>query len=272
MGPATAEHVLARGQVFGSITRVLQLDDATLTETTYAPDARLPSHVHASPMFVLVADGSFDESFDRHERTCGPRRLVYRPPGERHAQRFLARGATCLTIELPSLANDDTLTRADGRLHLDGAPALTSMCIYDELSRPTAASSLVIEELIATLISEAARRPTLDERRPPRWLRTAREMIEASSGVSVRIADIAGAVGVHRVHLSRTFRRFFGCGVGEYVRRLRVHTACAKLRSGAHVGSTIACEAGFSDESHMGRAFRDVMHCAPGEYRRRREL
>lgn len=271
MGPANPERILARGQVFGSITRALQLDDGTLTETTYAPETRLPAHVHASAMFVLVAAGSFDESFDRHRRTCGPRRLLYRPPGERHAQRFLACGATCLTIELPYLRDEERLYAADGRLQLEGAPALTAMCIYDEIARPTPATPLVIEELIVTLIADAARRPALHERRPPPWLRTAREMIDASSAGSVRLAQIAAAVGVHRVHLSRTFRRFFGCGVGEYARRLRVHTACAGLRAGTASGSAIACQAGFSDESHMGRAFRDVMRCAPGQYRRRRE-
>jgi AraC family transcriptional regulator len=271
MGATTTERVLARGQLFGSIMRALQLDDVTLTETTYGPATRLPAHAHASPMFVLVTEGSFDESFDRHERTCGPRRLVYRPPGERHAQRFLNRGATCLTIELPSLADEQALSAADGRLQLEGTPALTSMRVYDELARPTAETPLVIEELVVTLIADAARRPAVHERRPPPWLRGAREMIDASCVTSVRLADIAATVGVHRVHLSRTFRRFLGCGVGEYVRRLRVHAACTALRSSATSGSAVACQAGFSDESHMGRAFRDVMRCAPREYRKRGE-
>lgn len=267
--PANSETTLGRGQLFGAITRALQLDHTTLTETTYAPGMRLPAHTHALPMFVLVAEGSFDESFDRHERTCGPRRLLYRPPGERHAQRFLGRGAACLTIELPSLMDDERLTTADGRLQLEGAPALTSMRIYDELAGPTAETPLIVDELIAILVAHAARRPSVHERRPPPWLRTAREMIDASRATPVRLAEIATTIGVHRVHLSRTFRRFFGCGVGEYARRLRVHAACAHLRAGTASGSTIACEAGFSDESHMGRTFREVMRCAPGEYRRR---
>jgi AraC family transcriptional regulator len=269
MLPPRDETLLERGQLFGAITRALHLACATLTETRYAPDSTLPPHVHAQPMFVFVADGSFDERFDRHERTCGPRRLLYRPAGERHAQRFLSRGAVCMTVELPSLPADGGLADADGRLALEGAPALAGMRLYDELAAPTPDTPLVAEELIAHLVADAPRRRLVHERRPPAWLRTARDMLEASVARPVTLHAVAQAVGVHRVHLSRTFRRYYGCGVGEYVRRLRVHAACARLRDATALGSAIACEAGFSDESHMGRAFRQVMRCTPRDYRRR---
>jgi len=257
--------------MFGMTTRSLHLREATLTETCYSPELRLPAHTHELPMFVLVVEGSFDESFDRHDRTCGPRRLVYRPAGERHAQRFLRRGAACLTIELPFPMDDERLPASDGRLDLAGLPALTALRLYDELACPTTETALIVEELTVNLAAIAARRPTVYERRAPKWLGTAREMIEESSQNSVRLGDIARYIGVHRVHLSRTFGQFHGCGVGEYVRRLRVHAACCELRrTGAPTLtlSTIAAEVGFSDESHMGRAFREVMSCPPAQYRR----
>ena len=265
-----SKDVLRRGQLFGLTTRSLHLREVTLTETCYAPEMRLPPHTHELPMFVFVVEGSFDESFDRYDRTCGPRSLVYRPPGERHAQRFLGSGAACLTIELPFLMDDERLPASDGRLDLAGMPALTAMRVYDELARPTTESSLIIEELTVHLAAVAARRPAIYERRPPAWLGTALDVIEGSYQDTVRLADIARYVGVHRVHLSRTFRRFLGCGLGEYVRRMRVHAACGRLRgtgTSTITLSAIAAEVGFSDESHMGRAFREIMLCPPAEYR-----
>lgn len=81
------------------------------------------------------------------------------------------------------------------------------------------------------------------------------------------LAALAAAVGVHRVHLSRTFRQHYGCGIGDCARRLRVHTVCAQLRDTTATIGHIACEAGFCDESHMGRAFRDVMQRPSSSYR-----
>lgn len=267
----TAEHrLLGRGQLFGAATGVLRLDDVVLTETRYAINARLPAHAHELPMFVFVAAGSFDERFDRHQRTCGPGRLIFRPAGERHENRFLNRGGACLTIELTALDGGTGLARVDGRLRLDGSTALLAMRIYDEFRRPTAETALVVEECVAYLAGVADRRAVTAERTRPKWLEAACESIDAGLPRPVRLGELADEVQVHRVHLSRTFRRFFGCGVSDYVRRLRVHHACARIRSGGEPLSAIAGAVGFSDESHMGRAFREVMGRSPGGYRRAR--
>jgi AraC family transcriptional regulator len=256
--------LLGPGQLFGAAAGTLRVADATLMETRYAPGSTLPAHAHELPMFVFVAAGSFDESFETRQRTCGAGQLLYRPPGERHAQRFLGQGSACLTIEIPEL-DARALHDADGRLQLAGIPSLLAMRVYDEFRRSTT-DALEVEELLANLSATAAHRRPVTERCAPAWLRSTQDAIEARFRHPLRLSDLARDAGVHRVHLSRTFRRFLGCGVAEFVRRRRVHAACASIRLGARRLSSIAAETGFADESHMGRAFREVMHCSPREY------
>jgi len=43
------------------------------------------------------------------------------------------------------------------------------------------------------------------------------------------LEDVAKIAGVHEVHLSREFRKTFGCTIGEYVRRLRVEFAAQQI-------------------------------------------
>lgn len=258
--------VLSRGQLFGSPTGTLHLEEAVLTETRYSPRTRLPRHAHELPMFVFVVDGSFDESFGRHDRTCGPARLIFRPAGESHEQVFLDRGCACLTMELPSLG-ERALDGADGRLDLAGVPAMLAMRIYDEFARPTTETALVVEEALVHLVDAADKRAHVTERRTPDWLAVALELIDTRLSQRVQLAEIARQVGVHRVHISRTFARLLGCNVAEYVRRRRVHQACRGIRAGGQSMSAIAIGAGFSDESHMGRAFREVLGRTPGSYR-----
>ena len=95
-------------------------------------------------------------------------------------------------------------------------------------------------------------------------------MIHDRYASPITVSQLARQAGVHRGHLSRTFRRFTSGGVAEYVRRVRVHAACELMLSGDRPLSAVAASAGFSDESHMGRSFRGVMGCTPREYRRRR--
>lgn len=256
--------MLTRGQLFGTIHRTVQAGEVTLTESQYAPHTHTPAHAHELPMFVLVVDGDFDERFEHHARTCGPRRLVYRPPGERHSQRFRRR-STCLTIELPAAAAE-SLRRADPRTDLAGIAALVAWPMYDEFRRPTTDTPLALEELTFDLVTRAGRMAMVQERRAPPWLGRARALIDATFTRSVRLSEVAREAGVHRVHLSRTFRRFLGCNVAEYVRRLRVHAACAQIRRGGDTLSVIAAATGFSDQSHMGRAFREVLGYPPQRY------
>jgi AraC-like DNA-binding protein len=101
----------------------------------------------------------------------------------------------------------------------------------------------------------------------PEWLERARAMIDASVPAGVRLDAIAPKLGVHRVHLSRSFARYFGCSVTEYIRRRRVHHAYLLLRNTRSTGSVIAATVGFADESHMGRAFKQVTGRSPSAFR-----
>ncbi|HUQ20203.1 MAG TPA: AraC family transcriptional regulator [Gemmatimonadaceae bacterium] len=251
--------------LFGAVAHSVKVDDAVLTETRYAPEEFLPAHEHATPMFVLVLGGGFDERFGSNERSCDRYDLLYRPVGERHANRFWKSGAACLSIELRNASVVDALDTADGRIPLRGVPALHALRAYDEMHRRDAESCLVVDEIIARLIDAAAPRRFVVETRAPDWLERAREMVHDALPAVVRFGDVADAVGVHRVHLSRTFQKFYGCSLGDYVRRVRVHRACAALRR--ETSSAAAYVSGFSDESHMGRNFRGVMNCTPGNYR-----
>lgn len=256
--------MLGPGKLFGDRSATFRLAAATLIETRYPADTRLPSHAHELPMFVFVSAGSFDERFETRDRSCRAGQLLFRPSGERHTNRFLARGSACLTIEL-SREDARVLREADGRLPLGGRPALVAMRVYDEFRRTTP-DPLELEELLSHLTTSAARRQPSIERRVPSWLQATEDVIDAGFRQPLRLTDLAREAGVHRVHLSRTFQRFFGCGVAEFVRRRRVHEACALMRQGAARLSSVAAEVGFSDESHMGRAFREVMGLTPRAY------
>ena len=261
--------MLGRGQLYGRTRRRVDCPDATLTETVYAPGSQLRSHAHELPNFVLVVRGSFDETFGRRARSCGERELYFRPAGELHAQRFGLAEATCLTIELP----EDYAPRLVGALRSDdpmqGVPTLLAMRLYDEICRTTSEAGLAVEELVPELCASASGRREVREKRRPRWLDVVRSRLDAEHSQTIRLHDLARDIGVHRVHLSRTFVRFFGCSIAQYVRRQRVHAACARLRADDGPVSTIAAAVGFSDESHMGRAFREILGSTPHRYRSR---
>jgi AraC-like DNA-binding protein len=85
----------------------------------------------------------------------------------------------------------------------------------------------------------------------------------------ITVADVAQRAGVHPVYLARTVRRWFGTGVGEEIRRLRIRSAAALIAENDRTVSTVAHSRGFADEPHLCREFLHSVGTTPGRYRKR---
>jgi AraC family transcriptional regulator len=106
------------------------------------------------------------------------------------------------------------------------------------------------------------------ERKPPRWLEQARELIHGQFTESLTHDQIATAVAVHPVHLAGVFRRHYGCTIGEYARRLRVEFACRNISTSTAPLADIALAAGFSDQSHFSKVFKQLTGMTPAQFRK----
>jgi AraC-like DNA-binding protein len=99
-------------------------------------------------------------------------------------------------------------------------------------------------------------------------LRQVRELLEARFTESLRLAEIADAVGRHPVYLATSFRRAYGETIGDCVRRLRVERARRELEQSDAPIADVALTAGFANQSHLTRTFRKVTGMTPAAYRR----
>ncbi len=119
------------------------------------------------------------------------------------------------------------------------------------------------------LLAEVSRsRDGVSDRRPPRWLREARDLLQARFTQSQSVDEIAAMVGIHPHHLTRAFREQYGCTFGEYLRKLRVEHAQRQLSTSDTPLMEIAVEAGFSDQSHFSKTFKRHTGMTPTEFRR----
>jgi len=124
-----------------------------------------------------------------------------------------------------------------------------------------------VESLALGVLAEASRRDEAAARPPvPLWLLVAMALIEERFREPLSLAAVARSVGVHPVHLARTFRRVHQTTVAAHVRQLRVEFARGLLGSPAGL-SEIACAAGFCDQSHFSRCFKRHTGLTPAAYR-----
>jgi AraC family transcriptional regulator len=246
-----------------------------LMQKRYGAGLRMARHAHDGWRFCLALAGSYTDSWRRGHRTRAPWQLSLHPAGEVHTSVF-HETTRCFHIEFGDEWQSRLLGEAgiapEPHEFLDGQVPLIARRVYDEFRRLDACSPLVIEGLACELIGVSARGQRRDGSRAahvPTWIEEARDLLHDRFNEPLRLRDVAADVGVHPIHLARHFRRHLGCGVGEYLRRLRVDFACRQLSAGAAL-SDIAFEAGFVDQSHLTRVFKRIVGCTPGEYRAHR--
>ena len=243
-----------------------------LSESQYPPNLRMSSHCHEHMYFGTVLRGSYSEQnrFKTHQFDRAA--VVLHPAGETHSVSFHNAPTSIFRVEI----NDSLLRRIES-VHKLQVPQIIECHsafylmtqLYREFLQPDDVSSLAIEGLILEILAQARRVNSVVHGKSPSWLSSAIDFLHVSFKTPFRISQVASAANVHPVYLAREFRRRYGITVGEYVRRLRVQSACRALSTSDLPISHIACEVGFSDQSHLGKHFKRLTGFTPAEYRAR---
>jgi AraC family transcriptional regulator len=259
------------GPFFGNTVRRRSFGDFVLTERSYPPAYTTPIHSHERPLFVAVLDGGYEERHRGTIRHCTPTTTLFHSAGEEHLERFDDCGGRSLIIEaapswLDRICEVHELCAQTAAL--DGGSAhLAGRKLYKEFLGGDSASPLMIEGLLLQLTGEFFRIQLHSTPRPPHWLEGVTELLKHGFHTNLSLASIGREVGAHPVHVAQVFRRFNGCTIGEYVRKLRVEFACSALARTDAPLAHIAADCGFADQSHFARTFKALTGMAPSLYR-----
>jgi len=262
--------ILRTGRFYGRALEERREGDLVLIYSEHAGASRLPRHSHEHAYFCVNDGGVYEEEYGRRRRTCKPGMLVFHPPGESHSESHNDRVAS-LNVEigeawLRRFAELGCTLDRPAEFRSDKV-ASAGVQILREFLQPDADSGLSIECLTWEILAASAACDTEVDRVGPGWVREARELLDARLREAPSLRTIAHAVGVHPVHFAAVFRRFYGCSVGEYLRRRRLDQARRRLAETNESLAEIAMEAGFADQSHMTRVFRRFVGVTPGQYR-----
>src|SRR5262249_55224452 len=255
----------------GAILRWRTVAGLALAEISYEGGQRIHREAQPHARFVLVLNGTFTEWSGGETVTYGPSTLLFCRANEPRSYAVADEGARCLVVDM----DDEWLGRARQQ-----APLLTRSVsfrrglllhlahrLYGEFRQRDEVSRLAVESLALGVLAEASRRDeSAAQQRVPVWLLVAMALIEERFREPLPVAAGAESVGVHPVHLARTFRRVHQTTVAAYVRQLRIDFARSQLVGPAGL-SEIAYAAGFCDQSHFSRCFKRHTGLTPAEYR-----
>lgn len=256
----------------GTVVATRRVPGFQVVENHYPAGLELTSHHHEHAYLSYVLEGPYAETYgNANSVICAPRVLRYLPPGQTHANVF-DEGSHCLIVEVEAeaLKRVEEHTKAlDQPGEIQGiASTWLAQRLYHEFRQGDGLALVSLEGILLEMLAEGARHSGADRVAViPRWLHIAREYLEANFLRQVSLAEIAAAAGVHRVHLSREFRRYFSTTVGEFLRRKRIEHACQLVSTTQTPLAEIAMTCGFSDQSHFSATFRRQIGLTPAKYR-----
>ena len=233
----------------------------------FEPNQRIPAFDVERGYIVVVLEGAVAKGFGRLRWALARDSLATMPVGAAHTSDFGDAPTRVLAVRSRD-AEADAFGELLRRLRHVRAAASTAIGwrIASELRAADDSWPLAAEGLVLQLLSTAGRSEPAALRRNG-WLRDARELLHEQAPAALTLSELAEAVGVHPVHLARSFRREYGVTVGQYARGLRLDWASVQLALPDASLAEVAASAGFADQSHFTRAFRAYAGVTPGRYR-----
>lgn len=98
------------------------------------------------------------------------------------------------------------------------------------------------------------------------WMLSVRDLLNDRWNENISLKELADKVNVHPTTISKNFKPFFQCTLGEYMRKLKVEKAISMLISSEQSLTEIAHTCGFSDQSHFTRVFKSATGYLPKQF------
>lgn len=236
------------------------------------PEHAVHEHTHAEAHFVLLLRGDYLSSAEGAPGVAREPLLIYNPPGTTHRDRFRGDGAggefMTVTLGMATLRDyAQAVALPDRPRALAVGAGLATTRLASLAAASQAADGLLAESLCAELLDAAAGPLREARERMPPWLWRVREYLHDDCASELSLGQLAAAAGVHAVHLTRSFRRYFGCTPGDYLRRCRLSRAATLLASSRTPLAEVAGSCGYFDQAHFAHSFRAAFGRSPRAYR-----
>lgn len=213
---------------------------------------------------MVVLDGSLSKTFRTACWSLGRSSFATLPAGAMHTSSFGPSPVRVIAVRAHSNGEVGALRLRHARA---AAATVLGRKLAAELRAQDSSWGLAAEGLALQLLALAGR--AWPETPPVRasWLRDVRDLLDERVPEQPTLTELAEVVGVHPVHLARSFTREYGMTVAGYARTLRLDWAAQRLIEGDCTLAEVAATAGFADQSHFTRAFREYAGVTPGCYR-----
>ncbi|MBV9102048.1 MAG: hypothetical protein JO060_00565, partial [Candidatus Eremiobacteraeota bacterium] len=187
-------------------------------------------HCHATPRFVVLLSGTFEERSGGVCPHCVPGTTIFRPPYVPHENRYARCGGRYLSVAVEAQwlidHGCDDMLREQMRYLSDVSIVPSAVRVAREALSSGRWSRLTLEAFSLELVARVGRAVESQRAsRVPAWFGEACAALRDRRVEPLSVLQLADLVGIPPLRLAREFRRHAGMGLGAYARTQRLERA-----------------------------------------------
>ena len=244
---------------------------AVFAEEVYEHAFDYPKHEHELAYFMLTDHCVYRERLGNKTSDYSPNSILWRPAGISHSDGMAQTNGRSFSVYVKDGLLKEFSDYAEIPVEFSEKNSYLVFLanqLRNEFRNWAQGSELIAEGLVLEMLGYAARKRVPSGKSPPNWMARIVEKLECEFLENHTNLGLAGEVGIHPVHLARTFRKYYGKSIGAFLREKRVHHAMQLIAQNDLSLAEIACASGFSDQSQLTRAFKEIVGITPGAFRR----
>jgi len=241
----------------------------SVIETEYHSKVFEGWHSHENAHITLFLKGGTLEKRKQANHSVSTGSIIFYHSDELHLNSDTQLPSTNINIEIEaSLFREFDMTEAmlEKAITDNAHTKFMILKMYRECLQQDIFSADNIRMLFAQLPG------TLDHReqflKAPPWVKRLYELLNDSWDENPGLKQLAGILTVNPITISKHFPRYFGCTLGEYMRRLKINRSLALVQNPALSLTDVSMQCGFSDQSHFIRTFKEQTGFLPRQFQK----
>ena len=260
--------LLNSGEYTGEIKQKMSVDDCIITNTVYSDRiSNSDWHYHENFHFCFVFEGGKAETYNSIKYTEPNGSIFIYHSEEKHrwiSPQPISKSAN-IEIGLDFLKNNylteheikkSLQTRFDAKLLI---LKLQREMLFNDSNRQLSVHSLLLD-----LVSK---QETIPVNNHPHWVKNVRDFLNDNWDKNLTLSEIGKIANVHPITISKNFRKFFSCTLGEYIRKIKINKSIELIKYTKKSLTDITFQCNFSDQSHFTRTFKTQTGFLPKDFR-----
>lgn len=241
----------------------------SVIETEYREKVFEGWHSHENAHITLFLEGGTLEKRKNSNHAVSSGSILFYHSDEQHLNYDTLFPSNNINIEIePKLINELDFTEAllEKAVADNSKTKFLILKIYKECLLQDSFSNDAIMMLFAQLATNLNHNEQFLS--CPPWVKQLHELLNDCWDENPNLQQLASVLHVNPITISKVFPRYFGCTLGEYMRRLKVNRSLTLIKQHSLSLTDIGFECGFTDQSHFTRIFKEQTGFLPKQFQK----